>query len=79
MVTRREVHLFNGHIQCDKPVYRFCLDDRKLEHIVDLSQAGTLAEGPFGWWTGIAPDDSILATRDIGIQEIYALDTKFPE
>jgi Tol biopolymer transport system component len=62
-----------------QPVYRVCLDDRKVEHIVDLSQAGTLAEGPFGWWTGIAPDDSILATRDIGIQEIYALDVKFPQ
>jgi len=61
------------------PVYRVCLDDRKVEHIVDLSQAGRLAQGPFGWWTGLAPDDSILATRDIGIQEIYALDTTFPK
>jgi Tol biopolymer transport system component len=59
-------------------VYRFCLADRKSERIVDLSQAGTLAQGPFGWWTGLAPDGSILAIRDIGIQEIYALETKFP-
>ncbi len=59
-------------------VYRICLSDRKIEHIVDLSVAGKLAEGHFGWWTGLAPDDSILATRDIGIQEIYALDVKFP-
>lgn len=29
-----------------------------------------------GWWTGLDP--MILATRDIGIQEIYALHTRFP-
>jgi Tol biopolymer transport system component len=60
------------------PVYRVCLDDRTPEHIVDLSQGGALVAGRFGAWTGLGPDDSILATRDIGSQEIYALDTKFP-
>jgi hypothetical protein len=29
-------------------------------------------------WTGLAPDGSILALRDISTQEIYALDVKFP-
>jgi WD40 repeat protein len=57
---------------------RICLSDRKVEHIVDLSQAGNLVEGRFGWWTGLGPDDSILGTRDISIEEIYALETKFP-
>ena len=61
------------------PVYQICLNDKKLERIVDLSKAGPLAEGSLGGWTGLAPDDSILATRDIGIQEIYALDTHFPK
>ncbi len=59
--------------------YRVCLDDRKPERIVDLSKANTsLAFGRFGWWTGLGPNDSILATRDVGTEEIYALDTKFP-
>ena len=61
------------------PVYRICLSDRKLEHIADLSRAGHLAlSSRFGWWMGLAPDDSILAVRDTGIEEIYALDVKFP-
>jgi eukaryotic-like serine/threonine-protein kinase len=60
------------------PVYKVCLADRKLQHIVDLLQAGRLAMGRFGWWTGLGPDDSILAARDIGTEEIYALKTKFP-
>jgi hypothetical protein len=29
-------------------------------------------------WTGLAPDGSILALRDIGTQEIYTLDVKWP-
>jgi Tol biopolymer transport system component len=60
------------------PVYKVCLADRKLQHIVDLRQAGRLAFGRFGWWTGLGPDDSILAARDIGTEEVYALKTKFP-
>jgi eukaryotic-like serine/threonine-protein kinase len=60
------------------PVYRICLNDRKLEHVVNLSDAGNLALGHFGWWSGLGPDDSILGTRDISIEEIYALDTRFP-
>jgi hypothetical protein len=33
--------------------------------------------GRFGWWTGLGPDDSVLAIRDISIEEIYALDLNF--
>jgi Tol biopolymer transport system component/DNA-binding winged helix-turn-helix (wHTH) protein len=65
---------FVDAFQKEIPVYRVCLSDRKLEHVADLSLAGDLAP----WWTGLAPDDSILTTRDTGIEEIYALDTKFP-
>lgn len=43
-----------------------------------LRDAGTLALGRFGWWTGIGPDDSVLALRDISLEEIYALGTRFP-
>ncbi len=60
------------------PTYRICLNDRKPERIVNLSDVGKLAIGSFGVWTGLGPDDSILAIRDIGIQEIYALDVRFP-
>ncbi len=60
------------------PMYRVCLADRKPQHIVDLSQGGKLAMGRFGWWSGLGPGDSILASRNIGTQEIYALDVKFP-
>ena len=54
--------------------YRVSVNGRKLERLVDLGDYGRLAQGRFGWWTGLGPDDSLLATRDISIQEIYALD-----
>jgi hypothetical protein len=60
------------------PVYRICLADRKLQHMTDLTKAGALVFGSFGWWTGLGPDDSILALRDISQQELYALEMKFP-
>jgi len=69
---------FNNSFVKALPEYRICLNDRKVEHIVDLSEAGNLAQGRFGWWTGLGPDDSILGQRDISVEEIYALDTKFP-
>jgi len=60
------------------PFYRVRVSDRKVEHLVDLADYGRLAIGRFGWWTGLAPDDSLLAIRDISLEEIYALDWDAP-
>ena len=69
---------FLSFLEPQSPEYRICLRGRKLEHIADMAAAGRLAFGSFGYWSGVAPDGSILATRDISTQEIYALDVKFP-
>ena len=37
-----------------------------------------LVQTHLGSWFGLAPDDSPLVLRDIGIQDIYALDWKAP-
>jgi len=60
------------------PSYRIRVSDHKVEHLVDFAEYGRLAIGRFGWWTGLAPDDSLLAIRDISVQEIYALDWEAP-
>jgi hypothetical protein len=39
---------------------------------------GRLPWWSFGYWTGLGPDDSILALRDISQQDLYALEMKFP-
>ena len=69
---------FNTPGEKGSPEYRICLADRKVQRLADMAQAGNLAFGEFGWWTGLAPDGSILATRDTSTQEIYALKVKFP-
>jgi Tol biopolymer transport system component/DNA-binding winged helix-turn-helix (wHTH) protein len=54
-------------------VLRVTIADRKVEEIVslkDLRQTGFRG----AIWTGLTPDDSPLFLRDIGTQEIYALD-----
>ena len=61
----------------DQPsVMRVRVRDRKLERVADLKnfpQAGF-----FGFWLGMAPDDSPLLLRDTGTQEIYAPDWEAP-
>jgi Tol biopolymer transport system component/DNA-binding winged helix-turn-helix (wHTH) protein len=66
---------FNSPGEKGSPEYRICLSDRKIQHVADMAQAGPLA---YAWWTGLAPDGSILGLRDTSTEEIYALDVKFP-
>jgi len=55
--------------------YRVRVADHKLERLFSLKNV-RLA-GAAGW-TGLAPDDSPLLLRDVGSQEIYALDWEAP-
>ena len=69
---------FDGTVRGEPAFYRLRVSDRKLERVGSLKDLGRLASGTFGTWTGLAPDDSPLALRDIGTQEIYALDWEAP-
>jgi Tol biopolymer transport system component len=61
----------------DAALYRVRISDHKLERIVSLKET-RLTIGPVGTWCGLAPDDSPLVLRDVGSQEIYALDLQLP-
>ena len=65
---------FNSFDEKGSPEYRICLADRKIQHVADMSAAGSLINA--GVW--LAPDGSILATRDTSTEEIYALDVNLP-
>jgi Tol biopolymer transport system component len=54
-------------------INRMRISDHKLDTIVDLKEAGRLITGSFAEWTGLAPDDSPLLSRDISTHEIYSL------
>ena len=58
-------------------VFRVRIADRKTEEMAslrDVRQTGFRG----AIWMGLAPDDSPLLLRDIGTQEIYALDLQTP-
>jgi serine/threonine protein kinase/Tol biopolymer transport system component len=55
--------------------YRVRIGDHKLEKLLSLTRLPLT--GFFGW-TGLTPDGSPLVLRDIGTQEIYALDWEAP-
>ena len=57
-------------------VLRVRVSDREVEQVSDLTNLPTV--GNVGPWLGLAPDDSPLVLRDIGVQDIYSLDWNEP-
>jgi serine/threonine protein kinase/Tol biopolymer transport system component len=63
----------------DEPaIYRVQIKDHKLERMARLNDVKRPMSVSLGGWTGLAPDDSLLALRDISTYEIYALDWQLP-
>ena len=56
-------------------VLRFRIPNGKAEEVLH-------SDGPFigvwGWWTGPAPDGSLLLLRDISTVDLYSLDVRWP-
>jgi len=61
----------------DPAFYRLRMSNRKLERIVGLKNVRRVI-GAFGPWSGITQDNAPLVLRDIGSQDIYALDWEAP-
>jgi hypothetical protein len=57
---------------------RVRLADRKIEVVTSLKGLRRVSDITLqgAYWMGAAPDDSLLLTRDMGTQEIYALNLK---
>jgi hypothetical protein len=62
----------------DPQIARIRLSDRKSEIVASLKDQRILTDWREGVNLALAPDGSPLITRDIGTQEIYALDVKWP-
>jgi DNA-binding winged helix-turn-helix (wHTH) protein/Tol biopolymer transport system component len=54
-------------------ILRLSVPGHKLETVVQLEVIGRLPLGTFASWSGLAPDDAPLLSRDISSQEIYSL------
>jgi len=54
-------------------VVRTRISDHRLETVLDLKSLDRLSIGTFMSWSGLAPDDSVLLSRNNSTQEIYAV------
>lgn len=54
-------------------IARVRVSDSKAEDLVDLASMRRLPVGTFGYWFGLAPDDSPLLSRDISTHEVYSI------
>ena len=70
----RYVYYLQGNI--NPAVMRLHTADRKVERVVDLKDVHTT--GFYGLSLSLTPDDQPIITRDIGSQEIFALDWQAP-
>jgi Tol biopolymer transport system component/DNA-binding winged helix-turn-helix (wHTH) protein len=64
---------FDSILTEDPAFFRVRISDHRLERLVSLKDIHRLW-GPNSEWSGLAPDDSLLVTRNISSPEIYALD-----
>jgi Tol biopolymer transport system component len=72
--SRNSQYIYFDKILSEDPAfYRVRISDHKLEKLVDLSGIRRFW-GHLGEWTGLAPDDSVLLTRDASNQEVYAIE-----
>jgi Tol biopolymer transport system component len=77
--SRDEQYLyFSSQQNKNASFYRVRRSDHRLEPLATINVQPGLAPSPWGFWTGFAPDYSPLLLRDASIQEIYALEIKWP-
>ena len=58
--------------------YRFRVADKHVGVITGLKNIRRVDDFLVGYWAGVTPDGSLLLTRDIGTQDIYALHGQLP-
>ena len=70
---------FDSYPTRNAAVFRVRIRDQKLERVGNLEGFRRAESAVLKWpWIGLAPDGSPLLVRDIGTQEIYALDWQAP-
>jgi eukaryotic-like serine/threonine-protein kinase len=74
--SRDGQYLYFMQMPPDPGVLRVRTRDQKIEQVASLK--GFPTTGLFGFWLGIAPDDSPLVLKDTGTQEIVSLDWQAP-
>jgi Tol biopolymer transport system component len=69
-------YIYFNSLEVQPNLYRVRIADGKLQQIASLQG---IRHAPTAFdWSGLAPDDSPLIVRDVGSQQIYALDLQLP-
>jgi Tol biopolymer transport system component len=71
-------YVYFTSVEGEPAFYRVQIKDHNLERVASLKDVTRPTSGSLGTWTGLAPDDSPLALRDISTYEVYALDWQLP-
>jgi hypothetical protein len=74
--SKNSDYVYFLHEENQPSVMRVRVRDHKIEIVADLKKFNQT--GFFNVSLGLAPDDSPLLLRDVGTQEIYALDFQVP-
>ncbi len=70
---------FDSYQTKDAAILRVRISDHRVERVSNLEGFRRAESATLAWpWMGLAPDDSPLLVRDVGTQEIYALDWEAP-
>ncbi|HMJ21836.1 MAG TPA: hypothetical protein VK513_08000, partial [Terriglobales bacterium] len=69
---------FDSTAKSEPAFYRVQIKDHSLERVASLKEVKRPPSGGPNSWTGLAPDDSPLALRDISSYEIYSLEWQLP-
>ena len=77
MWSRDSKYIYFDSLESIPNLYRVRIADHSLEKVASLGGI-RLAPTAGGNLTGLAPDDSPLVVRNVGNQEIYALDLELP-
>jgi hypothetical protein len=68
---------FDNGLSADSGVYRFRIGDHKVEQVASLKNFRRAVWGNLPWF-GLTPNGDPLVLRDVGSQEVYALDFEEP-
>lgn len=78
-IPARQIHLFRNIGENGPELDRINLTDHKRDRVVEFKEIPRVyVSESTNPWNGLDFDDSPLIMRDVGVQEIYALDLEFP-
>jgi len=68
---------FDNGLSAEPAIYRFVIADHKVEQVASLKNFRRVVWGGLPW-LGLTPNGDPLVMRDVGSQEVYALDFEEP-